>query len=78
MAYTIRRWLSSSGILFDDSKTVKTAEDAIKTAQSLAGIMASVITDDIKDRIRAMEPGEVIKIKKSSLKLTLRVKRLTK
>ena len=76
MAYTIRRWITISGMLCDQSRTAKTAADAIKASKMLCGIFQSVITDDIETKIKMLEPGEVLKIKKSAVKLTLRIKRL--
>lgn len=73
--YTIRRWLYSGGMLFDDSKTVKTADEAILTAKKLSGICRSFITDDVSDRIRSMDLGDMIKIRKPSLKFTIHIKR---
>lgn len=75
MGYTIRRWLSSSGMLFDDSESVKTADDAIQTAKKLSGICKSFINEDVEARIRSMEPGEKIIIRKPSLKFTIHIKR---
>lgn len=34
MGYTIRRWLSSDGFLIDDSRKAKTADEAIRTAET--------------------------------------------
>jgi len=77
MAYSIRRWISMNGMLIDDTRKARTEEETIKACQQLAGIFASsIITDDVKAKIKAMEPGETLKIKKTAAKLTLRIKRL--
>ena len=75
MGYTIRRWLSYDGNLDDDTMRVTTADDAIIAAIKLAGIFQNVITDDIKNQIRTMIPGETVAIRRSSLHLTIRIRR---
>jgi len=75
MAYTIRRWLTFDGNMNDDSQKVNTAEDAIIVAIRFAGMFQNIITEDIKGRIRDMEPGESIRIGRPKLKLTIRIKR---
>ena len=81
MGYTIRRWMSVSGwmsvpgMLFDDTRKVKTAEEAVKAAENLAGICRSLISDDVKNHIRELEPGERYWLKKKSLGFTMTVRR---
>ena len=75
MAYTIRRWLTFDGDMIDDTQKVNSAEDAIIVAIRFAGMFQNIITEDIKGRIRDMEPGESIRIGRPSLKLTIRIKR---
>ena len=75
MSYTVRQWLSASGCLFDDTRKAKTAEDAIEAAIKLAGIYSSVIDDDVRARIRAMEPGDRVRINRPALKLTMIIRR---
>ena len=76
MPYTVRRWLSSDGYMMDDSKTANTSEEAIAAAVKLAGAFDSMISEEIKRKIRSMGPGDVIKIKRPSLRITMRIKRL--
>ena len=76
--YTIRRWISASGILFDDSIKTKSADDAVKSAKRLAGIFKCVVDDSFEKKVMIMEPGEVAKLKKPSIKLTIHVKRTKK
>ncbi|MBQ9612248.1 MAG: hypothetical protein IJV14_06625 [Lachnospiraceae bacterium] len=76
MSYTIRRWMSSGDILFDDSAKAKTADEAIQEAKRLAGICRSIINDDIKQKIKEMKEGEKIIIKRRALKFTMHIKRL--
>lgn len=75
MSYTIRRWMSSDGMLFDDSDKAKTADEAILKARKLAGICRALINDDICQRIRELEVGETLKVKRPSLMFTLHVRR---
>lgn len=75
MGYSIRRWMSASEMLFDDSKKAKTAEEAIMAAEKLAGICKQLINDDIKKQIRELPEGESIRIKRPSLGFTMRIKR---
>lgn len=77
MKYSLRRWISLDGMLSDDVQTASTAEEAVKAAEHLSGMFTqNVITEEVKNQIKAMEKGETIKIKKSYLKYTLRIKRL--
>ena len=78
MGYTIRRWMSSGGMLFDDSRTTKAAEDAVEEARRLAGIFSSVVNDDFERKVMMMDPGEVVKFRKPSIKLTINVRRTKK
>jgi len=78
LGYTIRRWMSSGGMLFDDSRTTKAAEDAVEEARRLAGIFSSVINDDFVRKVMMMDPGEVVKLRKPSIKLTIHVRRTKK
>ena len=75
MGYTIRRWMSVSGMLFDDTRKVKTAEEAVKAAENLAGICRSLISDGVKNHIRELEPGERYWLKKKSLGFTIAIGR---
>ena len=75
MSYTIRRWMTIPGMSFDDSVKAKTADEAIEKARKLAGICSSLINDDICQKIRELEVGETLKIKRPSLKFTLHVRR---
>ena len=75
MSYTIRRWISSGGMLFDDSDKAKTADEAILKARKLAGICRTLINDDICQKIRELGVGETLKVKRPSLKFTLHVRR---
>ena len=60
MSYTIRRWMSSGGMLFDDSTKAKDAEEAIEQAKRLAGIFRPLINDDIRQKIQELAPGDVL------------------
>ena len=75
MGYTIRRWFSISEMQFDDSSKVKTSEEAIKESLRLAGICRSLINEDIKNRIIELKDGEVVRIKKPSLKFTMIIRK---
>lgn len=75
MGYTIRRWLSSDGFLIDDSRKAKTADEAISEAEKLAGIAKTLINNDVKQRIRDLEPCESLKIKRPSLGFSMIVRR---
>ena len=75
MPYTVRRWLSSDGYMMDDSKTANTPEEAIAAAVKLAGTFDSLVSEEIKQKIRSMGPGDAIKIKRQSLRITMRIKR---
>ena len=61
--------------MMDDSKTARTPEEAIAAAVKLAGICSPLITEDMRQKIRDMGPGDAIKIKRSSLRFTMRIKR---
>lgn len=77
MKFSLRRWLSLDGMLTDDARTASTPEEAIKAAEQLSGMYAqTVISDEVKSQIKAMEKGERIKIKKSYIKYSLIIKRL--
>lgn len=75
MSYTIRRWMSCGEMLIDDSAKAKTADEAIEKARKLAGICRALINDDICQKIRELEVGETLKVKRPSLKFTLHVRR---
>lgn len=75
MSYSIRRWMSTGGMQFDDSETAKTAEDAARKAEMLAGIFHSCINEDVRKQIQELEPGDVLSIRKSSLHFSLRIRR---
>lgn len=75
MSYSIRRWLSVTGNLMDDTETAKTADEAIRKAEMLSGIFHGIITEDIRQQIREMEPGAVVRIRKPSIKFSMRIKR---
>ena len=75
MPYTIRRWMSSGGMLFDDSMRVKSSDEAVAAAMKLAGICRSLINDDIQRSIQNLKEGETMKIKRSSLKFTMKIRR---
>lgn len=75
MSYTIRRWMSLGDMLIDDSAKAKTADEAVEKARKLAGICSSLINDDICQKIRELEAGETLKVKRPSLKFTLHVRR---
>lgn len=75
MSYTIRRWMSLGDMLIDDSAKAKTADEAVEKARKLAGICSSLINDDICQKIRKLEAGETLKVKRPSLKFTLHVRR---
>lgn len=75
MSYTIRRWMTIPGMSFDDSAKAKTADEAIEKARKLAGICRALIDDDICQKIRELEVGETLKVKRPSLKFTLHVRR---
>ncbi len=75
MSYSIRRWMSTGGMQFDDSATAKTAEDAIRKAEMLAGIFHSCINEDVRKQIQELAPGDVLSIRKSSLHFSLRIRR---
>lgn len=75
MSYTIRRWMSSGGMLFDDSAKAKDAEEAIEQAKRMAGIFRPLINDDIRQKIQELAPGDVLSIRKPSLYFSLRVRR---
>lgn len=75
MSYTVRRWLSSGGMLFDDSRKAKTAEEAIGAAKDLSGIFKSIISVDTEEKIRTLEPGGKIRIRKPYLKCTICIRR---
>ncbi len=75
MSYSIRRWLTcSDGAMFDDSVKAKTADEAIKQAERLAGIL-NVINDDDREMIRNLEPGKTVFIKRPSIKFTMNIRR---
>ena len=75
MSYSIRRWLTcSDGTMFDDSAKAKAADEAIKQAEQLQGIL-NILNDDDRARIRELEPGKTIFIKKPSLKFTMNIRR---
>ena len=78
MGYTIRRLISANGMLIDDSTRTKSAEDAVEAARRLAGIFESVINDDFERKVMMMDPGEVVKLRKPSIKLTIHVRRTKK
>ena len=75
MSYSIRRWFSACGILYDDSDKAKTAEEAIEKAVKISGICKDFINDGVKEQIRNMEVGETIKIRKPSVGFTIRIRR---
>ena len=75
MSYSIRRWLTcSDGAMFDDSAKAKIANEAIKQAERLQGIL-NILNDDDRARIRELEPGKTVFIKKPSLKFTMNIRR---
>ena len=75
MGYTIRRWMTIPGMLFDDSVKAKTADEAIEKARKLAGICRALINDDICQKISELKAGETLRVKRPSLKFTLHVRR---
>lgn len=75
MSYTIRRWLTVGGNMFDDSEKVKDADDAIVMAKKLCGIFEDIITDEIEQKIRELEPGDVMRIRKSYINFSMRIRR---
>lgn len=75
MSYTVRRWLSSNGFMIDDSRKAKDAEEAIITAEKLAGICKDLITDETRQKIRELQEGETLKFKRKSLGFSMIVRR---
>jgi len=71
--YTVRRWITAGGDLFDDSRKAKTAEEAITEADRLCGFYT--LGGAFADKVRALGPGEAVRIRRPSLKLTVIVKR---
>ena len=67
--------MSFDGNLCDDSMSAKTAEEAVEMAKRMSGIFGNCINDGVSEKIRELKPGEVLKIKKPSLKYTIRIKR---
>jgi hypothetical protein len=67
--------MSLGDMLIDDSAKAKTADEAVEKARKLAGICSSLINDDICQKIRELEAGETLKVKRPSLKFTLHVRR---
>ena len=67
---------ASNGNTYVPYKAIaKTADEAIEKARKLAGICRALIDDDICQKIRELEVGETLKVKRSSLKFTLHVRR---
>lgn len=75
MSYTIRRWMSCEGMLIDDSDNAKTVYEAIRKAETMAGIFHSIITEEVKQNIYNLEPGEVLRIRRPSIKFSMRIRR---
>ena len=75
MGYTVRRWLSTETSLWDDSRRAKTAEDAIAAAVRFEGLFKGVVSDNVKEKIRTMEVGQMVRIKKKYLGLTMIIRR---
>lgn len=75
MSYTIRRWISSGGMLFDDSAKAKTADEAVLKARKLAGIFRGLVTEEVEKSVCNLEPGEVLSIRRPSLKFSMRIRR---
>lgn len=76
MGYTVRRWMTTETSIWDDSRRAKTAEDAIAAAVRFEGIFkGAAVTDSIKEKIRTMEVGQTVRIKKKYLGLTMVIRR---
>lgn len=76
MKYSLRRWLTMGDMLIDDSSVAYSPEDAVKEAERLSGILRTLITEERKQEILNMEPGDRMRIKKPKLKFTLNVRRV--
>lgn len=75
MGYTIRRWMTCTDQLFDESMRADTAEEAIQCCRKLAGIYHSVVNANFIERVNGLEFGKTARIKDKALKLTILVRR---
>jgi hypothetical protein len=60
---------------FDDSAKAKTTDEAIRKAETMAGIFRGIITEEVKQSICNLEPGEALRIRRSSIKFSMRIRR---
>lgn len=75
MGFSIKQWITTKDYTCEDMGKARTAEEAIKVAKEFAGIFSSLIDKNVEQRIREMETGDVVKIKRRYLGYTIRIKR---
>lgn len=75
MGYTVRRWMTCTDQLFDETLRAETAEDAVKCCKKLAGIYNSMINERNSDRIKGLQVGQRVTIREKCLKITILVRR---
>lgn len=77
MSYTIRRRLTVGSYHFYDQAEAEDAADAIAKAEKLCGIFKDTITVEIERKIRELEPGGFLRIRRPSIGLSIHIRRKT-
>lgn len=75
MSYTIRRRLTVGSYHFYDQAEAEDAADAIAKAEKLCGIFKDAITVEIEQKIRGLEPGGFLRIRRPSIGFSMYIKR---
>ncbi len=75
MSYTIRRRLTVGSYHFFDTAEAKDAADAIAKAEKLCGIFKDTITVEIEQKIRELEPGSFLRIRRPSIGFSMHIRR---
>ena len=78
MGYTIRRWITCTDNLFDESMKAGSATEAVACCKKLAGIFHSVVDEKFISRINSLQVGETARVKNRDVKLTIVVRRTKK
>ena len=75
MSYTIRRRLTVGSYRFFDTSEAEDAADAIAKAKKLCGIFKDTITVEIEQKIRELELGSFLRIRRPSIGFSMYIKR---
>ena len=75
MGYSIKQWITTKDYTCEDVGRAKTPEEAIRVAKELAGIFNNLIDEKVEQRIRELDIGDTVRIKRPYLGYTIRIKR---